>query len=131
MELPGLPDLQLVLAREDGGRVNLDNMSKRVIIPAVSRCATASQAESAEHKEHEFERDASLPVWHGWYSLRRFHGTQEREQAGNSDTISKALGNSKAVADKHYLNVTEVLPDVRKAVNDAMRGLSGVQPLCN
>jgi hypothetical protein len=31
---------------------------------------------------------------------------------------------SKAVADKHYLKSIEVLPDVRKAVNDAMRGLT-------
>ena len=59
--------------------------------------------------------------------LRVFHGTQVRHQAGNSDTMSKALGNSKAVADKQYLKSTEALPDVRKAVNDAMRSLTGVQ----
>jgi hypothetical protein len=41
--------------------------------------------------------------------------------------MSKALGNSKAVADKQYLKSTEALPDVRKAVNDAMRSLTGVQ----
>ena len=82
--------------------MNLDNASKRVILPAL------------QHAGIE---------WPAWYSLRRFHGTQVREQAGNSDTMSKALGNSKAVADKHYLKPTKVLPDVRKAVNDAMRGL--------
>ena len=72
-----------------------------------------------------------IPHRHGWYSLTRFHGTQVHEQVGNSDTMSKALGNSKAVADKHYLKTTEVLPDVRIAVNDAMRGLTSVQPLYN
>ena len=36
--------------------------------------------------------------------------------------MSKALGDSKAVADKHYLKSTEVLPDVRQAVVNAMRG---------
>jgi hypothetical protein len=120
-----------ILAHSSGERANLDNMAKRQIIPALSRCAICSKAESDEHAGHTFERDESLPRWHGWYSLRRFHGTQIREQAGNSDTMSKALGNSKAVADKHYLKTTEVLPDVRKAVNDAMRGLTSVQPLCN
>lgn len=116
-----------ILARNDGDRVNLDNMSKRTIIPALSRCAVCKQAETAKHVDHKFERDESLPRWHGWYSLRRFHGTRVREEAGNTETMSKALGNSKAVADKHYLKTKEVLPDVRKAVNRAFRGLTGVQ----
>lgn len=120
-----------ILARNDGDRVNLDNMSKRTIIPALSRCAVCKQAETAKHVDHKFERDESLPRWHGWYSLRRFHGTRVREEAGNTETMSKALGNSKAVADKHYLKTKEVLPDVRKAVNRAFRGLTGVQPVCN
>jgi integrase len=120
-----------ILAHSDGGRVNLDNMAKRAIVPALSRCAVCQEAESAEHKGHEFQRDETLPHWQGWYSLRRFHGTQVRHESGNSETMSKALGNSKAVADKHYLKSTEVLPDVRRAVNGAMRGLTGVQPVCN
>jgi integrase len=99
-----------ILAHGDGARVNLDNMAKRSIAPILKKAGIE---------------------WHGWYSLRRFHGTQVREQAGNSDTMSKALGNSKALADKHYLKPAEVLPDVRKAVNDALRGLTGAQPLCN
>lgn len=120
-----------ILARSDGSRVNLDNMSKRAVIPALSRCAVCKESESAKHEGHDFKRDETLPAWKGWYSLRRFHGTQVREAAGNSDTMSKALGNSKAVAEAHYLKPTGVLPDVRKAVNDAMRGLNGVQRLCN
>ena len=41
----------------------------------------------------------------------------------DSETSAKALGNSKAVADKHYIKPQTVLPDVRKAVNDAVSGL--------
>jgi hypothetical protein len=37
--------------------------------------------------------------------------------------VSRALGNSKAVADKHYVKPEEVLPDARKAVNEAVSGL--------
>jgi len=112
-----------ILARSDRGRANLDNMSRREIIPALTRCAVCKEAESAKHKGHAFRRDETLPKWHGWYSLRRFHGTQVRHEEGNSDTSAKALGNSKDVFDKHYLKSTEVLPDVRKAVNSAMKGL--------
>ena len=35
----------------------------------------------------------------------------------------KALGNTKDVCDKHYIKPETVLPDVRKAVNDAFSGL--------
>jgi hypothetical protein len=33
------------------------------------------------------------------------------------------ISNSKAVADKHYIKPQTVLPDVRKAVDDALSGL--------
>jgi hypothetical protein len=41
----------------------------------------------------------------------------------DSEISAKALGNSKAVADRHYIKPETVLPDVRKAVNDALSGL--------
>jgi hypothetical protein len=41
----------------------------------------------------------------------------------SSETMAKALGNTKEVSDKHYLKPTAVLPEVRKAVNDAVSGL--------
>jgi len=41
----------------------------------------------------------------------------------DSETSARALGNSKAVADKHYIKPITVLPDVRKAVKDAVSGL--------
>ena len=61
-------------------------------------------------------------MWRGWYALRRFHGTQVRVES-NLETTAKALGNSKAVADRHYIKPQNVLPDVRRAVNDALSGL--------
>jgi len=120
----GSPIDGYILARSKGRCANLDNMAKRSIVPALSRCAVCKKAETDKHEGHQFRRDETLPLWPRWYALRRFHGTQVRHESGNSDTMSKALGNSRAVADKHYLKSTEVLPDVRKAVNDAMRGLS-------
>lgn len=50
----------------------------------------------------------------------------------DSEISAKALGNSKAVADRHYIKPQTVLPDVRRAVNDAVSGLvrcsTDVQP---
>ncbi|HXP71778.1 MAG TPA: site-specific integrase [Candidatus Dormibacteraeota bacterium] len=118
-----------ILARADGGRVNLDNMAKREIRPALWRCVVCKKAESASHEGHEFEKDETVPRWRGWYSVRRFHGTVVRQECGSSETGSKALGNSKEVFNKHYDKPTEVPSDVRKAVNGATRGLTDVQRL--
>lgn len=91
-----------ILAGRRGGRpVILDNMAKRTIRKALT---------------------AANVAWPEWYALRRFLGTQVRMHA-DSETASKALGNSKEVADKHYIKPQTVLPDVRKAVNDAVSGL--------
>ena len=111
-----------ILAGRKGQPIILDNLAKRSIVPALTRCEICKEAESAKHEGHEFERDETLPHWHGWYSLRRFVGTEVRMKA-DSETSAKALGNSKAVADKHYIKPQTVLPDVRKAVNDAVSGL--------
>ena len=52
--------------------MNLDNLARRVILPALSRCAVCRKLKE-EHKPegHEFRRDDSLPRWHGWHAFRR------------------------------------------------------------
>jgi integrase len=97
----GSPIGGYILAGRKDHPVILDNLAKRVIRPALEQAGIK---------------------WHGWYSLRRFLGTAVRMNA-DGETMAKALGNSKAVAEKHYLKPTAVLPDVRKAVNDAVSGL--------
>jgi integrase len=120
----GSPIRGYILARADGGRVNLDNMAKRDIVPSLNRCAVCHKMESEHAKAgHQFSRDETLPRWTGWYSFRRFHATAIRKESGNSDTMARALRNTKEVATAYYLKSTEVLPDVRKAVDAAMAGL--------
>jgi len=119
----GSPIDGYILAREGGARMNLDNESKRVIIPTLARCAVCKKSKAEEHEGHAYRRD-DLPEWKGWYSLRRFHGTQVEQESGSTETMSKALGNSPAVAAKHYSKPAEVRPDVRKAVTIALSGLT-------
>lgn len=105
---------ELVSASDEqkGKPVILDNLVKRTIRTRldVVKADAANRGEKSEL------------TWPGWYSLRRFHGTAVRAES-NLETTSRALGNSKAVADRHYVKPSEVLPDVRKAVNDAVSGL--------
>ena len=106
----GSPFDGYILRGRRGKAANLDNMAKRSIRRRLKELALA---------------------WPERYALRRFHRTAVRAESGNVDTTAKALGNSPAIADKHYIKPDEVLPDVRKAVNDAVSGLTDVQPLFN
>jgi len=102
--------------------VILDNMAKRSIRDKLNICAICKEPESAEHKDHEYRRDESLPTWPGWYGLRRFHATEVCKES-DSETAASALRNSKEVAKEYYIRPTTVLPKTRKAVNDAFSGL--------
>jgi integrase len=60
-----------ILRGPSGKPMILDNLSRRVIIPALKRYAICSQQESDYDADHEFKLDESIPKWTGWYSLRR------------------------------------------------------------
>ena len=60
-----------ILRVPSGKPLLLDNVSMRVVIPALKRCAACGKQESGHQAEHDFKLDESLPTWHGWYSLRR------------------------------------------------------------
>ena len=104
-----------ILAAPSKKPMILDNLAKRTIRPRLE----AANKDAASRGE---KVDLS---WPGRYSLRRFHGTAVRAEA-NLETVARALGNSKAVADRHYVKPEEVLPDVKKAVFDAVSGLTDV-----
>jgi len=103
----GQPESGFILAGRRGKPTNLDSMAKRTIRRRLEKLGL---------------------TWPEWYSLRPFHGTAVRAES-NLETTSRALGNSKAVADRHCVKAEKVLPDVRKAVNDAVPGLTDVQHL--
>jgi integrase len=109
----------LAAPEEKSKPVILDNLANRTIRPRLDAVREAT----------EEDKKAAL-TWRSWYALRRFHGTAVRAES-NLETTSRALGNSKAVADRHYVKPAEVLPDVRKAVKNAVSGLTDVQPMFN
>ena len=67
----------------------------RVIKPALSRCTVCQKSEE-EHKPegHVFERDNSLPQWHGWHAFRRGLGTNLHELGVDDKTIQGILRHS-------------------------------------
>jgi integrase len=92
----GSPFRGYILANKDRSRVNLDNLSKRSITPTLAL-------------------DKTLPKWTGWYSIRRFHGTQVRHKSKSGETAAKALGNTKDVLDKHLFEINRSLAGSQKS----------------
>ena len=88
------PDLPIFQAG-NGKPLNLDNLVRRVIVPALSRCAICKKAES-EHKPeaHLFKRDNSLPRRHGWHAFRRSLATNLHTLAVDDKTIQAILRHS-------------------------------------
>jgi integrase len=55
-----------------GQPMNLDNLARRVIQPAIEKCGACKLTKN-EHKTdgHLFEQVNNLPVWRGWHAFRR------------------------------------------------------------
>jgi integrase len=75
----------------NGKPLNLDNLSRRVIIPALEKCNACGQPEE-EHKTdgHHYQRDKHLPKWHGWHAFRRGLATN-LHQLGVADKDIQAI----------------------------------------
>jgi integrase len=88
---PNLPIFQA----GNGKPLNLDNLSRRIIALALSRCAICRKPEE-EHKPeaHLFKRDTSLPSWHGWHAFRRGLATNLHALGVDDKTIQGILRHS-------------------------------------
>jgi integrase len=120
---PGLPIFQA----GNGQPLNLDNLPRRVIPPALSRCAVCRQPE-AEHKAegHLFQRDNSLPEWHGWHAFRRGLATNLHALGVDDKTIQGILRHSN-------IGITQniYIKSVNESQVSAMDSLSEKLGICN
>jgi len=75
----------------NGKPLNLDNLARRVIIPALEKCSVCGKSEEVHKTDgHEFQRDKSLPQWHGWHAFRRGLATN-LHQLGVADKDIQAI----------------------------------------
>jgi integrase len=79
----------------NGKPLNLDNLARRVIMPALSRCAVCRKPEEDHKPEgHVFKRDETLPHWHGWHAFRRGLATNLHAMGVDDKTIQAILRHS-------------------------------------
>jgi integrase len=72
----GNPQTGPIFANATGKPLALNSVVNRVILPSLNRCQTCRKSErDHQQEEHKFERDGSIPVWHGWHAARRGLGS--------------------------------------------------------
>jgi integrase len=72
----GNPQSGPIFAGRNGKPVNLNNILKRMILPALNRCEFCRKCKTAHQENgHAFKPDQSLPKWHGWHAARRGLGS--------------------------------------------------------
>jgi inorganic triphosphatase YgiF len=71
---------------------------------------------------HAFDLDTSLPVWHGWYSLRRGVATAVADLSNSLAAKGLLRHSSVSTTERHYIK------DVPESTLEAMKRL---ETLCN
>jgi integrase len=120
---PGLPIFQA----GNGHPLNLDNLARRVIVPALSPCAVCRKQED-EHKPetHVYQRDKALPEWHGWHAFRRGLATNLHALGVDDKTIQAILRHSNV-----GLTMNVYVKSVSESQVNAMDALGEKLGICN
>jgi integrase len=79
----------------DGKPAGLNNTLNRIVKPALTRCQVCRKtATDHARADHEFKRDKSLPLWHGWHAFRRGLATNLHDLKVDDKTIQAILRHS-------------------------------------
>ena len=119
------PDMPIFQAG-NGKPLNLDNLARRVIIPALSPCGICGKQEE-EHKPdgHAYQRNKTLPHWHGWHAFRRGLATNLHGLGVDDKTIQAILRHSNV-----GLTMNVCVKSVSESQVTAMDALSAKLGIC-
>lgn len=114
---------QPILAGPSGKPLNLANLVRRVIVPALKRCFVCglTHDDHARVVGHSFVLNTTIPRWHGWHSARRGLATYLHHKGIMDTVIQRILRHSDvSVTRRSYIKMVEA--DTRKAM-EQMDGL--------
>jgi len=110
----------------NGSPLNLDNLARRIIMPAIEKCIRCKKPEKDHMPEgHMFELDKSLE-WHGWHAFRRGLATNLHSLGVDAKTIQAILRHSNV-----GLTMNIYVKAVSKSQVSAMTTLSEKLGMCN
>jgi len=103
----GNPSRGPMFANGKGKSPNLNNTLNREILPALNRCIVCrkpKQDHIAVAISHEFKRDDTLPMWHGWHAFRRGLASTLYDLGVDDLMIQQILRHGDvAVTRRHYI----------------------------
>lgn len=112
----GNPQFGPVFANAVGKPMSLNNLLKRVVLPALNRCVVCRKSE-VDHGEadHPYKRDERLPAWHGWHAGRRGLGTNLYRLGVPEMVVQRILRHSNVSTTQMYY-IKTIPEDVRSAM---------------
>jgi integrase len=113
----GSPQSGPIFANAVGKPLALTSVVNRVIIPALNRCERCNKRENDHgNAEHEYKRDARLPVWHGWHAARRGLGSN-LYRLGVADIVIQRILRHANVSTTATYYIKTAADDVRSAMS--------------
>jgi integrase len=104
-EKQGNPATGVVFPTATGNPLCLHNLYEDQIKPVLETC-THCTVTAARHRlsEHDYERNPSLPRWHGWHAFRRGLATNLHALGVDDKTIQRVLRHSNvSITQKCYI----------------------------
>jgi len=89
-----------------GGRLNLNNLLARVMLPSLNVCIHCGGNNDLKHirEDHPYERDPQRPEWRGWHACRRGLASNLKRLRIESEVIQRILRHSDVqTTERHYI----------------------------
>jgi integrase len=105
--------------------LNLANLVKRVIVPALEVCEVCRKPKAAHKPEaHLFSRDKSIPKWFGWHALRRGLATNLHKAGVQDKTIQNILrhSNVRVTLDSYIKSLPETTISAMTSMGEKLEG---------
>ncbi len=105
----GNPKSGPMFANGAGNPANLNNTLNREILPVLNRCGICRKGKLSHDAgvSHEYVRDGSLPMWHGFHSFRRGLASTLYGLGVDDLMIQQILRHQDvSVTRKHYIKTT-------------------------
>jgi integrase len=113
-----------IFQADNGSPLNLDNLVRRFIVPALNRCKTCRKPLDKHPTEgHMPERDTSLPEWFGWHAFRRGLATNLNAMGVDDKTI-QAILRHESVETTRGIYIKSVPKSATEAMDRLSQGLT-------
>lgn len=128
--ITGEPKTGPMFANGAGNPQELTALLKRQILPTLNRCV-CGVAQVVHHEakhnrdQHDYQRDPSLPEWHGWHACRRGLGSNLYRLGVSDKVIQRILRHSNVATTTGYY-IKSADDDAKAAMQELENRWSGL-----